>query len=257
MRSRSPMNRTGVGRDRAGGGLSRALPLLGALLDLFIPPVCTVCEDGLASGALCAGCKAGFEAERLTGPLCTVCGRVFPEKSGPDRVCGDCQKSPPPFELARSLFSFNGPVLEAVHALKYSHRTQIAVPLGELMARSAHGLPSPPEVVVPVPLHPGRLRKRGFNQSLLISKVIARRTGAELDRDGLRRTVETPAQVGLRAGDRRMNVAGAFSAKRDYAGRTALLVDDVYTTGATVGECARTLGKSGARVFVLTLARTI
>jgi ComF family protein len=164
--------------------------------------------------------------------------------------------SPPPFKEARSAFYYEGPVLDSIHILKYTGRVNVVSALGAMLAASV-AFSTRPEVVMPVPLHRQRLRKRGFNQSLLLAREVARRIGLRLDYLNLMRARETAPQVDLKADERKANVAGAFTLRRPGGvdGAKVLLVDDVYTTGSTVRECSKALRKAGAEVYVLTLAR--
>jgi len=153
--------------------------------------------------------------------------------------------------------------MEAIQRFKYGSETQLISSLGALLSSFAKGLvPGPPTadfLTVPVPLHMRRLRQRGFNQSLLLARVVATDLGTQLDYLSLIRTRHTRAQTGLRKEERRKNVKDAFSVKYPeiIEGKKLLLVDDVFTTGYTLNECARSLKKSGAIVVIcLTLART-
>jgi ComF family protein len=147
----------------------------------------------------------------------------------------------------------------ALHRYKYGRDVTLAPILARLLTR---GCPHRPEydLLIPVPLHVSRLRWRGFNQSLLLTKELARSWEMPLDPFVLRRCRSTPPQVGLDERARRRNVRGAFTVvdRTSIKGRSVLLVDDVFTTGATVNECAATLRRAGARcVDVLVLARVL
>jgi ComF family protein len=149
-----------------------------------------------------------------------------------------------------------------IHRFKYREESGLAAPLGDLLAGGDYpGFRiGDATVVVPVPLHRQRLRERGFNQSLLLARVVGRRHGIPVAARALRRTAATPPQVTLGRKERERNVRGAFTAgdAAHLPGERALLVDDVYTTGSTLKECARVLVDAGAReVFVLTLARSV
>jgi ComF family protein len=132
-------------------------------------------------------------------------------------------------------------------------------PLGTLLAEYCVRTGLKPQVIVPVPLHTKRLKMRGFNQSLLLARALRKRLSVDLDYLNLRRVVPTKPQAGLKAVARHENVAGAFHIQDPgaFRGRRVLLVDDVYTTGATVTECSKLLRKADAVVFVLTLARAV
>jgi ComF family protein len=184
---------------------------------------------------------------------------------GTDHLCGRCLRKRPTYRRARacSLYSISqsepSPLASALHRYKYGRDVTLAPMLAHLVRqRCPHG----PEydLLIPVPLHAARLRWRGFNQSLLLAKELASAWRLSLDPFVLRRCRSTPPQVGLDERARRRNVRGAF-AVADHSsvkGRAVLLIDDVFTTGATVNECALTLRRAGARyVDVLVLARVL
>lgn len=162
--------------------------------------------------------------------------------------------------LARAVVPYEGPVRGALHFFKFAGKRELALPLGGLMVSLVREV-FPYQcfgAVVPVPLHQARERERGFNQALLLAEVVARGLRLPLFPGALVRCRETPGQVTLSRAGRRSNLCGAFLAGESVSslrGRTVLLVDDVYTTGATAGECTRTLLSAGvAAVYVVTLA---
>ena len=228
-----------------------------ALLDIIFPPVCLLCGESSLKKGFCEACLMLIEKERITTPICSTCGTPFLSPKGVDHECGRCLKERPHFKAARSAFVYDGRLLDAIHRFKYGGDTSLAVPL----ARSALGAldQSNDCLVVPVPLHPLRLKARGFNQSLLIARELARLTAFPLSYSNLKRARDTGQQVGLKSVERNKNVAGAFILQDPIAfkGKKALLVDDVITTGATINECARLLKLAGAEVFALTVARTV
>jgi ComF family protein len=249
------------------------------LFELAFPPACVTCRDLLSDGEryVCPDCRDRIS--RIVSPLCTRCGRPFFTPDDRDHLCGGCIISPPPFDVARSLGVYGDVMLPLVQLFKYHRRFHLAETLTRLMADGSYPGFSPEDfdVIVPVPLHTKRLRERGYNQSLLLARGLGDAWGMPVDGRGLRRTRWTEPQVNLTLKEREENVRGAF-AVRDAApkGRlrlmagvrrrrhlpikdaAVLLVDDVYTTGATVRECARVLAASGARrVGVLTAARVV
>jgi len=173
-------------------------------------------------------------------------------------MCGRCTQSRPTFAGARSLYLYEGAVREAVHALKYNHLSTLARPMAEVMAGYLEAEALPVDLVVPVPLFGRRQRLRGYNQSALLAREVARLAGLPLGERGLTRRRDTPPQArSVDAEARRRNVAGAFAAdKRRVEGRRVLLIDDVMTTGATLDACAQALRQAGAAsVWALTFAR--
>jgi ComF family protein len=166
------------------------------------------------------------------------------------------------FTTARALGYYEGPLQEAIHRWKYQGRTPLTALFGEWMAGAfqRHWHPSSVDLLVPVPLHTHRLRERGFNQALLLAKEISRRTGIPYQKRILQKRKPTPPQVNLSGSEREKGVKGAFwlTEKKGADGLSILLLDDVYTTGATVNECSKVLIAGGAkRVDVFTLAHAI
>ena len=228
-----------------------------SLLEFFLPRMCLFCGVPVgetAAVAVCPGCEA--QITWVASPLCTCCGRVFASRDGADRVCGDCQADPPPFVRARAAALYDGPVAQAVTRFKFSRQMALLPVMQHWLQRPlCLELVAAADLVAPVPLHPKRIKNRGFNQSLFLSQGFP---GAAVAREALVRTRHTPPQVGLNPKERQDNVKGAFAVTDPgrVKGKNVLLIDDLYTTGSTVKECARVLRKAGARqVEVLTVAR--
>ncbi len=234
---------------------------LRSFVDIFFPPVCPFCTADIAlrGEGLCGGCAGRLGLHLIKGPVCRVCGAPMKGNCGPESTCGACIKRPPRFSSARSLYVFSGGAREAVHCLKYRGRTMLGPVLGRALAGLVSSMNFSPEVVLPVPLHRKKLRARGFNQSVVLARHMARSLGLRADVSSLARSRHTASQVGLNTKERRRNVAGAFVLRRAQrvGGRRVLLVDDVLTTGATVNECSRVLRAAGAEVAVVTLARAV
>jgi len=200
---------------------------------------------------LCTECLD--QIPRVEPPFCTCCGGVVIANG----LCTRCRTSPLRIECIRSVVYFEGVLRKAVHQLKYSGRTAMAGPLGDLMTAYWMQNPMPADVVVPVPLHAARLRERGYNQAALLAREMAGRVGLVVDEQTLIRQRATAPQVELNARQRKENVRDAFRCSGNgLAGKQVLLVDDVCTTGATLDACAVALYEGGARgVQALTLAR--
>lgn len=235
-----------------------ALAIVDPLLTILFPSQCVVCRSLVAQptdGPLCSSCFRLLPRHR--GPVCD-CG--VPLAGGVGLSCGRCRRGLAVFDAGASLGPYEGSLRTVLHALKYGRRPRLAGRLADaLVSEPAVGrLLSPQLVLVPVPLHPRRLRERGFNQSERLARALGRRTGLPVMAQTLVRRRDTPPQTGLTAARRRANMAGAFAARCSpaLAGRTVLLIDDVLTTGATARACAGALLRAGAgAVRLLTVAR--
>jgi len=227
------------------------------LLEFFLPRMCLFCGAGVgeeAAQAVCPECEA--QIEWVASPLCPCCGRLFESPEGGDRLCGDCQTEPPPFARARAAAVYEGPVAAAIKRFKFGRQIVFQPLLQSWLHRpDCLELVAEADLLLPVPLHPRRLKARGFNQALLLAQGFPEKPiGLEV----LSRVRHTIPQVGLNPKERRENVKGAFAVSSPDAvqGKKILLIDDLYTTGSTVRECARVLLRAGAkRVEVLTVAR--
>lgn len=229
------------------------------LLEFFLPRLCLFCGAGVgesAAQAICLECEA--QIDWIRSPLCPCCGRVFESPEGGDRLCSDCQTEPPPFDRARAaaIYDQDGLVGQAIKRFKFARQIVFQPLLQSWLHRpECLELVNEADLLLPVPLHPRRLKARGFNQALLLARGFPDKpVGLEV----LTRERHTKPQVGLNPKERRDNVKGAFGVPRPEAvkGKKILLIDDLYTTGSTVRECARVLRRAGAaRVEVLTVAR--
>ena len=220
-----------------------------SLLDLLFPPRCVSCRE--MGSLLCAKCRNEFEL--VEPPLCPRCGR--PNTNG--RLCPLCQRGPLQVDGVRSMAYFDGTLREAIHSFKYSNLQDLAIPLGKLMGQYWEKTPLPAEIIVPVPLHPDRLRERGYNQATLLARELGKSIGLPVAEDSLVRVRATRPQVELGAQERKENVRDAFHcSSAELAGKQVLLIDDVCTTGATLEACAIALRQIGASsVWAFTLAR--
>lgn len=237
-------------------GLDAGLHGLGALV---FPTSCIVCRIALErplGGPLCRRCFDRLPL--LSQPFCPRCGLPFARGVEPG-LCGPCRSARPSFRRARALFPYVEEVRLCLHALKYARRRRLAGAFGRAAARRwVSAELSGASAIVPVPLSRKRRRERGFNQSELIARAVAREVSIPLRTRVLRKTSDTLPQAGLSASARRNNVSGVYRARlpEGLRGKVVLLVDDVLTTGATAEAAAGALLAAGARaVDVLTLAR--
>ena len=228
-----------------------------AIEQLFLPAECLLCHALLAdrdlSRIVCPVCRHRWRPVRP--PWCERCGQPEPH-FGPCRLCAEW---PPSLSVVRSAVWLSEGAREAVHALKYGGLPRIAEDLADAMERllPAPGSESPP-LLVPIPLAPKRLRQRGYNQSDVLAASLGRLWRLPVSRDLLTRTRETATQTALTPETRLANVAGAFTARTADRGARIVLVDDVFTTGATLAEAARALEQAGARTILgITFGRAV
>lgn len=254
----------GKNRDRIGliPSLRSALTGVARLAELLVfPSLCRRCGDLLdrpGERVLCGRCLAALVV--CEAPFCPECGRFFAGAGGP-HACGHCLPSKPSFSTHRSAARYEGVLKDALLLFKYRGYR----PLGRPLARFAYSafkgnasLWSGADILVPVPLHKKRRRKRGFNQAEVLARELSRWTGIPVEAGSLRRIVSVMPQTTLRREARRANVRDAFEIRRPsrIEGKVVVLVDDVFTTGSTIGECSRMLKKAGAaEVRAVTIAQ--
>jgi len=239
------------------------------LVDWLYPPRCRACGGrihGRDAEYFCSICWSHIQL--VSHPLCTICGRPFPNASGDDHACGVCLERNPHFVRAYAWACYpreemaEHPLRQVIQKFKYGRKVALGKPLGQLMARGCEEFLGHchVEMIVPVPLHSKRLRWRGFNQAGLLARQISSVYNIPLDHFVLYRNKDTPPQTQLTEEDRRKNMRGAFALnpRKSITDKCLLLVDDVYTSGATVNECSRVLKRGGAgEIYVLTLARAV
>lgn len=250
-----------------------------SVFSVLFPSNCRICGLPLLNISrlpVCPDCLA--EIQPLPGKVCAVCGELVLSRyaavdSDGLRRCPVCRRVDRPFERAVAYSGYEAGLRELIHLLKYNGVRPAANVLGRMLAEAIAAIEPAFEqtlfdaekiAVIPVPLFKGKVHQRGFNQAELIARAALKFHPApkrfELAADALRRIRDTHSQIGLTSHQRRENMRGAFAVPRaaEVTGREVLLVDDVYTTGTTVSECARVLRRAGAaRVWVATVARTL
>jgi len=221
-------------------------------VDFLFPPRCVGC--GGKRKFFCCSCQALLP--RLHPPLCVRCGISIVAGT----LCSGCKQKSMDIDGIRSPFLFQGAVREAIHQLKYRNVKALAAPLAQLLGEYLAKNPLPAEVLVPVPLHPRRLRRRGYNQASLLARELARLSSVPLIEGVLLRLSDTSPQTKTKsAEERQRNVTRAFSCRgREFEGKHLLIIDDVCTSGATLNACATALKAAGAAsVWGLTVAREV
>ncbi|MCJ2874944.1 ComF family protein [Rhizobium pusense] len=258
----------GAGEGLFSGMLSKSAVVPRVARDVFrsvfrmiYPPTCAGCTRMIgAEGALCPECWRDIVF--IERPYCEILGIPFVRDHGENIVSAEAIADPPPFDRLRAAASHQGVARKLVHRLKYQDRTELARLMALWMLRADDGAVSACDCIVPVPLHCYRFLRRRFNQSAELARHLARAADKPLLAGTLLRVKSTERQVGLSAIARRDNMRGAFALapgrEADVSGKHVVLVDDVYTTGATVRAASRALRKAGAaEVTVLTFAMAI
>ena len=221
----------------------------------LLPGNCLLCAARLPWGRdLCPDCERSLP---YLAAVCRQCAAPLHHAEASSDHCGQCQKQPPAFAYTRAVFEYAPPVAQLVQDLKYHRRLYNARVLGQYLAARLETLDDPfPDIMIPVPLHPARLRERGYNQALELARPIAKRFQLPLSYRAARRIRATPPQTQLPRKLREKNVRGAFRVDTDVEGLRVAIVDDVMTSGYTVNALAACLHKAGAmEVVVWVVAR--
>lgn len=227
-------------------------------ITFIYPSQCKVCEQQLSLEALPYICMSCWEKiDHIIPPWCNICG--IPNDDG---LCEDCASRPPRYGKLRTIAIYEKTLQEAIHLFKFEKRTSLCHSLIQLLVDNIpHDLNLEDyDYVLPIPIHKKRLRERGFNQSLLLAEGLAKATGLKILKNALVRSKNTSPQSSLNNEARQTNILGAFEVKnQDYIrSKHLLLLDDVYTTGATVREVVKILWDADpVEIDVLTLARTL
>ncbi len=236
--------------------------LFHALKALCFPPSCLLCDEVLAPSAKILICPNCFPKLPFTQrPLCLCCGIEFPDSAQGDHYCAKCLVRSPAFSMARAVLQYSDDVATLVHAFKYAGKTYCNSTFTVLKTKSSPVTDlATPNIIIPVPLHVKRLRQRGFNQAVILANLFFPDNKDRINVNLLIRTRKTTPQTGLSGKDRRKNLKNAFDVRipTKLTGKSVLLIDDVFTTGTTLNECAKTLKDYGAaNVQALTFARVV
>lgn len=230
-------------------------------VDVLLPPRCLLCYERSSDPQnVCASCWKDIQF--ITAPQCMQCGMPFDFGMGQELYCAACIDHPPEFACMRSAVTYNDISRRLVLGFKHGDMLQLTKLLARWMVQSAGPVLQKSDIIVPVPLHRLRLLKRQYNQAALLANHISQLSKIKAENQLLCRVRHTPSQGRKTRKERILNLKSAIQVSPDYAillqGKTVLLIDDVYTTGATVEECCRVLKLAGAKgVNVLTFARTV
>lgn len=232
--------------------------LVSGVIDIVMPPS----EANSVLRSKQAVYSPWQELTFLDEPCCQACGYPFEYYMGKGQLCVRCMVDPPVFDQARSALQYHEDSSGMILSFKHGGRTQNLKRFAKHMVRAGRPFLDDSDLIIPVPLHKSRLRKRRFNQAGLLARAVSDQTNIPFDPHSLIRHKETVSQGSQTAKGRFRNVQGAFSVPEDrkslIADRNIVLIDDVYTTGATLEACTRTLRRAGAaRIYALTLARVV
>lgn len=232
------------------GAISRFSRHLGQHFGKLLAQDCLLCAAASDQDILCTACAA--DLPRLQRPCCPRC--ALPTPNG--ETCGRCLSKSPHYDATLADYRYDFPLDRLVQSFKYGHRLALGAYFGGQLATLAQSVMA--DVIIPLPLHPERLRERGFNQALELARPVARALNVAIDSVHCQRTRHTAVQANLPWRERVKNIRGAFHCSADYSGKRILLVDDVMTTGSSLDECARTLKLHGAaEVTLLVVARAL
>lgn len=217
----------------------------------LLPQRCLLCGASSGNSPFCAACQN--DLPRHTMPACPVCALPTPQ----NEVCGQCLKHPPSFDASHAAFTYSFPVDALLKTLKYRGLLTVADIMAQELTRQLQNRP-PPDLLIPMPLHPQRLQERGFNQAVEIARKLAQQNGCLLSLGSVIRTRHGEPQASLPLAQRAKNVKGIFATTQDLRGKSVWMVDDIMTSGASLNELAKTLKKAGAaKVECVVAARTL
>jgi ComF family protein len=221
----------------------------------LLPPTCILCGANSEAHNICLPCHKSLP---ILSHHCPQCAHLLPTNT----LCASCASNSPSFDHTYALFPYQPPVIRLITGLKFHHQLSHARLFGELLTRKIkqdwYAHQSLPDYIIPLPLHPKRLKERGFNQSLEFARPVSRSLSIPLDLEGASRIKQTSAQSGLSSPDRAQNMTNAFAVHRDYTGLFLAVVDDVMTTGQTLTAFCQVLKQAGAaRIDVWCIARAM
>ena len=227
------------------------------LIEAVYPPRCVLCKrPGCRQMDICIEC---YQAMPWIPTGCSQCALPIPADSNPGVKCGNCLQKPPRFDHSMSLFEYEKEAVTLIQQLKFNEKLAYSRLLGSLLAdKVEQQLDSYPELLLPVPLFYKRLRKRGFNQSVEIARIVSKRLNIPFEIHTVVRLRDTKAQTGLDKKQRRKNIRGAFEVIQPLQAKYIAIIDDVVTTTSTANELTGVLKRNGVkRVDVWSIARAV
>jgi len=230
---------------------------LAAIKDIIFPRLCLYCQRKIARGYLCPDCRE--KITYLKPPLCRYCAKPAGQNAG--EICRVCAQKTHPYTRALSVTAYKEPLVSLIHLFKYKNHDYLAELLGFLMAKrlAKTGFSiNDYHYITPVPMHRHKLKERGYNQAELLARELSNYFKIPVVNDIIFAAYLTSSQTKLKGKERRENKAGVFIVKEDVSNKNIVVVDDIFTTGATAYSCCQALKKKGAdKITVLTLAKTI
>lgn len=236
-------------------------PVANRLLDIIYPPRCIMCMGNVhENGNICATCWG--DVNFISDPQCELCGFPFDFDTQIELICAGCMKEKPRFAKARAVFLYDDASRKMITSFKYNDRTENRTAYARWMARVGADMLKDADILVPVPIHFGKLFLRKYNQAGILAQELVKISGGRCILNALIRKRYTKTQAGFNRNLRFKNIKGAFAVNQKHLSKLQnkkiLLIDDVITTGATAEECTKILLKAGvAKVEVLTLAKTL
>jgi ComF family protein len=228
---------------------------LKAAKNIFLPSLCFNCERKTNDKYLCAGCKDKIEF--IYPPLCRLCSQPIVEDKG--GLCQNCLEKDTPYEKLICITRYKEPMVNLIHLFKYKDYACLAEVFSQFMIEHLLKIGfsfSPFDIITAVPMHPAKLRNRGYNQSAMLALLLANYFKITFKNDIIYESEQRPSQSKLNAAKRQKNIEGVFCVKENMSGAKIILIDDILTTGSTVKACAYALKEKGAMVTAIALAKT-
>jgi len=228
---------------------------LAKAINILVPRICFICDEKITEGYLCSKCLN--QIEFIYPPLCPFCSNRLTNKK--EKICAKCAKNRFPYEKLICITKYKNPVVDLIHSFKYKNYDFLVELFASLMIKHLTKIGFEPggyDIITAVPLYKTKLRDRGYNQAGLLAQYLANYFKICFKDDIIYATRESSSQAKLDKISRLENLKGAFTAREGLENKKVILVDDIFTTGSTVKECAYALKEKGAKITVMTLSKT-